>query len=82
MLEFLYRRTSKLVQIISIPSEIVLGLVFGDKELDSLYVTTGSIAYNFTTGGYSDRTFSSQSGKIFKVVGLNAKGYPSRKVCI
>lgn len=70
------------MQDIKIPTELVLDLTFGGKDLSTLFVTTGSTAYNFTTGTLTDRKFSSQSGLIFKILGLNTKGYAGRKVCI
>ncbi|XP_031627179.1 regucalcin-like [Contarinia nasturtii] len=75
-------RNAQVTEIIHIPAEIVLGLVFGGKNYRTLFVTTGSTAYNFTTGGLSDGTFSQQSGLIFKVNGLNARGYPTRKIIV
>lgn len=35
-----------------------------------------------TTGEISEKTISPSSGSIFMVKGLNAKGYPGRKICI
>lgn len=70
------------MQIIEIPAEIVLSVAFGGQDLSTLFVTTGKIAYDFRKGGIANRTFSSQSGSIFMVKNLHAKGYAGQKVSI
>lgn len=70
------------MQTIKIPAENVLSVVFGGHDLGTLFVTTGKKAYDFLTGEISNRTFPDQSGSIFMVKHLGAKGYAGRKVSI
>lgn len=81
-IDSILNRTSTIVQTIEIPAENVLTVVFGGHDLSTLFVTTGTKVYNFLTGEISKRTFSDQSGSIFMVKNLGAKGYAGRKVSI
>lgn len=74
-------RTSQ-AELINIPGNNILSLVFGGDDYNTLFVTTASKTFNVTAGGITDRQFSPESGLIFKVTDLNATDYPGRKLLL
>lgn len=66
------------------PTEVITSASFGGRNLEDLYVTTGTMGVDFYTGLPSDMTSvtSSPGGSIFVIKGLNAKGYPARRLNI
>ncbi|XP_055304005.1 regucalcin-like [Sitodiplosis mosellana] len=75
-------RSSKLVKEIEIPAKIVSSVAFGGKHLDTLFVTSGGRGYNFNTGDLTNKRYRGESGSVFMVKDLNAKGFPGRSVCL
>lgn len=65
---FLFERQRKIVAEIEFPVKQVTSMVFAGPDLDTFYVTTAATN--------RDGEQPSLSGHLFKVTGLNAKGYP------
>lgn len=57
---------------IEIPAKQVTSVAFGGPNLDILFVTTAATA--------RDSVQPPLAGHLFKVTGLNAKGFPGEKV--
>lgn len=66
---------------IQLQAEIVTDLAFGGPNLDILFVTTGSKAFDLGSGKVLSN-FSPESGTVYMIKGLDAKGYPGRKLCL
>lgn len=66
---------------IHLPAEIVTNLAFGGPNLDILFITTGSKAFALDSGKVLSN-FSPESGTIYMIKGLKAKGYSGRKLCL
>lgn len=65
-----------------IPAQFPNACAFGGRELDRLYVTSSSDAFNvFTAVATKDGT-TRNDGKIYVIKNLSAKGYCGRKACI
>lgn len=76
-------RTGKVEKVISLPAQVIGALAWGGKKLDILFVTTYSSVRNIFTGETNtDIKLSDESGQVFMVTGLNAKGVTGRRVCI
>lgn len=56
-------------------------LTFGGRNMDTLYVTTQRAPFELSSGKMLLDN-SPESGKIFKIEGLKAKGYPPRNYCV
>lgn len=67
---------------IKIPAKVVSSVAFGGKHLDTLFVTSGRRGYDFNTGELTNKRYHGESGSIFMVKGLDAKGFPGRNVCL
>lgn len=67
---------------IEMPTEMITDCAFGGPTLDILFVTSGSIPLNVTTGGINDTPLTPSGGSLFMVHGLNATGLPGRKLYI
>lgn len=63
-------RTRKILLNIELPATQITSLAFGGHKLDILFVTTAN----------KDGKQPEGSGYLYKVTGLNAKGYPGIKV--
>lgn len=55
---------------------------WGGDNFESLFLTTVSKPLEINTGAISCRPLSPDSGKVFVVSGLNARGFPANKICI
>lgn len=66
---------------IKIPAEIVTALAFGGPNLDVLFVTTGSKAFELSSGNVLS-SFSPGSGLIYMIKELDTQEFPGRKLCI
>lgn len=73
---------STLLSKIEMPTQMITDCTFGGPNLDILFVTTGSIPLNVTSGGTTDMQITPSGGKLLTIKGLNAKGLPGRKVNI
>ena len=78
----LHFRSKKVVKKIQIPAEVCSSVSFGGKNLDTLFVTTGQRGFDFNTGVLTNIRYGGQSGSVFMVKGLNAKGFPRRRLCL
>lgn len=79
-LSFPYRK-GETVQEIQIPARKVTSVAFGGPNLDILYVTTASAPVNAEAIGlHSDDKQTNLDGRLFKVTGLDAKGFPGVRV--
>lgn len=67
---------------IEIPTQMATDCTFGGPNLDILFITTGSIPLNVTSGGITNMTITESGGKLFMVTELNTRGLPGRKVNI
>lgn len=65
-------RAGKVLFEIPIPAQKVTAVAFGGPNLDILYVTTGG----------KDDADNINAGCLFKVTGLNAKGFPGVRINI
>lgn len=74
-------RTSKIVQKIDFPAQIVKSLGFGGLDLDILFSTSSSVPLVPGTGQL-DKTqkLAPLSGSLFAINGLGAKGYSSQNL--
>ncbi|KAJ8973402.1 hypothetical protein NQ317_006468 [Molorchus minor] len=63
------RKPEVVVETVQIPTKQVTSVAFGGRNLDELYVTTGR--YPFTP----DQLDAPEDGAIYRVTGLNTKGY-------
>lgn len=75
-------RTSEIVKTIKVPAEVVLAATWGGDNFESLFLTTASKPFEIDTGATSCRPLSPDSGKVFVVSGLNARGFPANKIYI
>ena len=75
-------RSSKVVKKIKIPAKVCSSVSFGGKHLDTLFVTTGRRGYDWNTGELTYKRYRGESGSVFMVKGLKAKGFPGRSVCL
>ncbi|XP_056647342.1 regucalcin-like [Diorhabda sublineata] len=66
-------RTGNILRTIKIPADQITSVSFGGPNLDELYVTSGSII---------DRSFGQWPGSIFRVTGLNVKGFQADEAVI
>ena len=74
-------RKGEIVQEIQIPARKVTSVTFGGLNLDILYVTTASAPLNAEAIGlHSDDKQTDLDGRLFKVTGLGAKGFPGVRV--
>lgn len=71
------------MQAINIPAQVLGSVAWGGVNLDILFVTTYSSVRNFNTGE-TDKNFkfTNESGQVFMVNGLNARGVPGRPACV
>lgn len=69
---FEFDRQRKVVAEIEFPVKQVTSMVFAGPNLDTFYVTTAATN--------RDGEQPPSSGQLFKVTGLNAKGYPGVSV--
>lgn len=69
-------RTSKLLEIIKMPTEITVNDVFGGPDLDVLFVTSASLPFDLNNGVTALRTRTPEAGSLFIVEGIGAKGVP------
>lgn len=74
-------RKSKIVQKIKIPAKFVTNIVFGGRNLDILFVTTGSNAFNLSSGEILT-SLSTGSGMVYMIKGVGARGFPGRTLSI
>lgn len=66
---------------IPIPAKQVTSVAFGGPNLDILYVTTAAIALKAESVGINEAFKQSEvAGHLFKVTGLDAKGFPGNKL--
>lgn len=74
--DFTFFSNRKVVQVIEIPVKLVDGIAWGGKDHKTLFVTTSSPFFNINTGAVSDfdESYTSNSGKVYAVTGLNATG--------
>lgn len=78
---FFFLRTGEILQVIIIPGKVVAGVAFGGKHMDTLFVTTFSKARATYTGDTISTEWPN-SGFIYAVTGLGAKGFPGREACV
>lgn len=84
-----FQRLQIIVRNITIPSHQVTAITFGGVNLDELFVTTATKTFDLqietpdaATEGVT-ATDQPLSGHLFKLTGLNSRGYPSAKLtCI
>lgn len=67
------RKPETLLDTIHFPANQITSVAFGGPNLDELYVTSA----NISNGPYSVGT---EGGVLYRVTGINAKGYPGQKV--
>lgn len=66
---------------IPIPAKQVTSVAFGGPNLDILFVTTASMQASAAAIGLSRTDKHDElAGRLFKVTGLGAKGFPGVKV--
>lgn len=75
-------RTSELLDIIEIPTEIVVNMVLGGPNLDVLFVTTASAGFGIYTGLPTNQTLTEVGGSLFKITGVTSPGHGGRKLSI
>lgn len=77
----LFSRQGNILLEIPIPAKQITSVAFGGPNLDILYVTCASLEIS---AGPVDCDLSDMpselAGRLFKVTGLNAKGFPGNKV--
>lgn len=80
---FYSRRTSCLLEKIELPTPVFANLAFGGPNLDTVFVTTGTIASDIFSGAPTNATLASSAGMLIMIKGLNSKGYKGQKLrCI
>ncbi|KAJ8944491.1 hypothetical protein NQ318_011749 [Aromia moschata] len=67
------RKPETLLDTVILPTKLVTSVAFGGKKLDELYVTTGKLPTDEST---------SDDGAIYKITGLNARGFPGVSVIL
>lgn len=74
-------RKGKVVLDIPIPAKQITSVAFGGPNLDILYVTSASAPITAKSIGVlpNDKQYE-QAGNLFKITGLDAKGYPGVNV--
>lgn len=78
----MYSRSKKVIRTINIPGEVVGAVAWGGKKRDILFVSTGDVPRDFYSGiNLPNEKISSNSGLIYAVTGLGAKGVRQRPVC-
>lgn len=50
--------------------------------MDELFVTSGRNMLNWLTGEPLDLKLSPSAGKLFRISGLGAKGFPGQRACL
>lgn len=78
---YLFFRTSKLLKVINLPTEIITSVAFGGPKMDVLFVLSSTFPLSIHTGLSTNETLSSTAGSLFMVRGLRARGFEPRKFC-
>lgn len=68
--------------VIEIPAEIVADVTWAGPNYDVLIATTWSTVLDPNTATFYNQTISPESGKVFAITGLNARGFPANAIWI
>lgn len=75
-------RTNKVIGIFKIPAQLVSSCAFGGENLDTLFVTTGRVLFDFNTQQIVNQTASPNEGLLYMVKDTCAKGCCGRRAYI
>jgi gluconolactonase len=66
-------RKGVIIEVVKFPADQITSVTFGGPNLDELYVTSGAI---------KEKPFGESPGSVFRVTGLNVKGFPADEAVI
>lgn len=79
---FIVHSTGSIVLVIQIPAEGVADVTWAGPNYDVLIATTWSTVLDPNTAKFYNGTISPDSGRVFSITGLNARGFPANAICI
>lgn len=74
-------RVQKVVQIITVPAEIVTAVEFGGANYEKLFICTALKKFDLNTGEIPNQTYS-PGGTLYVATGLGTRGFPQYEICI
>lgn len=77
----IFCRTSSIVETYVLPAKFPSSITFCGPALDSLCVSTGSIAVDVRTGSISATPITPSDGKLYIITDIFTRGHCDRKVC-
>lgn len=72
--------TGLAIDVIQLPTELVLTPTFGGPYLNEIFVTTGTLPLNLRNGNIIDQQLTPQAGNIFRIIGYGKKGYAGSRI--